>query len=1085
MPVARYSHRYNALQQRSAAALRSSIDSAREPSRQATATGERMRKRQFSHRRGSKLYRRRVHRLERLETRRLLANVAPVVARPIPDLTIQAGLPFQFDARPNGAVVLGFDAGGNNARVTDNVFAGSIIFKEDWDDVVVTGNTIINEAPFRVASLDDSPEANHGDFIWNRNSYITNSARPFSFAGSTGSFDQWQRKTGFDEDSLLSHKAVGTEVMIRPNRYRPGRGHIAVYNWQHHDQIAVDLGEILKPGQSFEVFHVLDLDGDPVVRGRYDGGLVTLPLESMEAPVPLGHQPSAPLVMTNEFAAFVVVSGSAELPVSGRQWFVAPGGSPRGDGSADRPWDIHSALSHPREVQPGDTIWLRGGTYVGPFRSDLAGTAAAPIEVRSFPGERAVIDLFNGSPEDYPVVTIEGRYAHFEDIEIFSSSPASRTTTQPGSWPDDITRGNINIYGDHIKFINMEIHDLNKGLGFWESAEGGEIYGSLLYNNGWIGPDRRHGHAIYSQNEGETRRFTDNITFNQFRHGIKIYGSSAASLDNHHLEGNISFNNGAAEGAGFSGNYQILIGGGQVVRNTTVHENYTYVSGHHFVDADVNNGMVYTAQQSNGDPLPDWLSFYATEGFFAGTPSDGDIGAIEIELTATDRQGASVAETFRLEVQPRNRAPQATGELSDQSFHRDQPVVIDAAAGFIDPDAADALMYSIASATDQPLPDWLSIDRHTGRIEGLSSEAGSHAVTVFAFDPQGEFAAQTLTLTVLAASIDTPNPLLSYSGSGSLTLGLDPQGTSIQLRHGEQTVASQPLSQTESVRLAGAVETWDTLTIDFSHGNPIPAGGLDWAGGGTVATDSLILIHGEFDALELGLNTASETGMITLQADGHSAEVRFTAVGPTWALVQHDAATIRLEGDQNFSTLSTPGPGLTALSRGPHQEITIATPRRSLVVAATGPRDTVVLQEVADLAGTDLHIDSYMVVATGAVHTGGGNLTIAATLFGTTEGATIHTAGGNVELATEWGLLGASVVTGGGSLLARGSKSLVVWNPQAVIDTRVSSQAGSQDAGAVRIEFAEDVVLGTLWAGTEVELWAGRRLDVEQPLSGP
>src|SRR5213078_3276221 len=58
-----------------------------------------------------------------------------------------------------------------------------------------------------------------------------------------------------------------------------------------------------------------------------------------------------------------------------------------------RPWNLATALSGGNgKVQPGDTVWLRGGTYAGQFRSTLTGTAAAPIVVRQYPGERAIID---------------------------------------------------------------------------------------------------------------------------------------------------------------------------------------------------------------------------------------------------------------------------------------------------------------------------------------------------------------------------------------------------------------------------------------------------------------------------------------------------------------------------------------------------------------------------------------------------------------------------------------------------------------------------------------------------------------------
>src|SRR5689334_17648608 len=73
-------------------------------------------------------------------------------------------------------------------------------------------------------------------------------------------------------------------------------------------------------------------------------------------------------------------------------FFVSPTGSARGDGSIGNPWDLQTALNGPAAVHPGDTIWLRGGTYRGTFASNLNGTSSAPIQVRQYAGERATLD---------------------------------------------------------------------------------------------------------------------------------------------------------------------------------------------------------------------------------------------------------------------------------------------------------------------------------------------------------------------------------------------------------------------------------------------------------------------------------------------------------------------------------------------------------------------------------------------------------------------------------------------------------------------------------------------------------------------
>jgi len=76
-------------------------------------------------------------------------------------------------------------------------------------------------------------------------------------------------------------------------------------------------------------------------------------------------------------------------------YYVAPNGSDGGDGSENQPF---ATLQHAHDVaQPGDLIYLRGGTYQPTDRTLFTGegTAAEPIIVRSYPGELPIFDASN------------------------------------------------------------------------------------------------------------------------------------------------------------------------------------------------------------------------------------------------------------------------------------------------------------------------------------------------------------------------------------------------------------------------------------------------------------------------------------------------------------------------------------------------------------------------------------------------------------------------------------------------------------------------------------------------------------------
>lgn len=257
---------------------------------------------------------------------------------------------------------------------------------------------------------------------------------------------------------------------------------------------------------------------------------------------------------------------------------VAPNGSASGDGTQAHPLDLATALSSSTPARPGDTIWLRGGRYIGKFTSTLNGVSGAPITVRSYPGEWAVIDSGVAPENRASILMIRGSGCIYRDFEVMSSDPI-RTSAYSGSWPSDIKRGEgIDVRAPNTQIINVIVHDAAQGIAVWSEAPNSEVYGCLIYHNGWQGPDRAHGHGIYSQNEEGYKLFRDNIIFNQFEKGVQIYGSSAASIKNFRVEGNTVFNNGILSVNGEISENLVIYGGATgpeaiVVRNNDFYGN--------------------------------------------------------------------------------------------------------------------------------------------------------------------------------------------------------------------------------------------------------------------------------------------------------------------------------------------------------------------------------------------------------------------------------------------------------------------------------------------------------------------------------
>lgn len=275
--------------------------------------------------------------------------------------------------------------------------------------------------------------------------------------------------------------------------------------------------------------------------------------------------------------AILALSLGVVVTARAAEFYVSPSGSASQDGTRERPWDLATALGQPPAVTGGDTIWLRGGTYVGRFESVLAGTQDAPIVVRQVAGERARIDGGPGPIE--ATLTIGGQYAWYWGFEVFSSG-GRRTSSEDGSAPTDLNRGSCiggAQDGPHpgIRLINLILHDGTDAIGFFEAEEDAEIHGNLIYNNGWDGAtDRGHGNGMYIQNRDGKKRITDNIVFGQYEQGLQIYGSDAAYLDNIEVIGNSIYENGAPSAHGRARN--LLFGGGRIAHDGRIESNVTY-----------------------------------------------------------------------------------------------------------------------------------------------------------------------------------------------------------------------------------------------------------------------------------------------------------------------------------------------------------------------------------------------------------------------------------------------------------------------------------------------------------------------------
>jgi hypothetical protein len=304
--------------------------------------------------------------------------------------------------------------------------------------------------------------------------------------------------------------------------------------------------------------------------------------------------------VTRLLPVFLVILSGTRLHAADH--YVSPNASSSGTGTIGSPWTLQTALDQPGALNPGDTVWLRGGTYTGHYVSHIDGTSSSPIKVRAYPGERPKLNGNYGG--NLPTLEIHGTYTWYWGFEIYNSS--GQRWSSDGNSPSKLGEG-IQVIGDHLKLIHLTIHDAAQGILTSTDANDTEIYGCLIYYNGYDASDRGHGHGIYSANAAgnATKKIYENLIFGQYGYGLHAY-TEGGDLDNIEYKGNMVFENGVLSTFGYTTN--ILLGGMKNAANPKMTSNMTYTQGHVGSNnlgysAGCNNDSVTNNYFSNGTAL--------------------------------------------------------------------------------------------------------------------------------------------------------------------------------------------------------------------------------------------------------------------------------------------------------------------------------------------------------------------------------------------------------------------------------------------------------------------------------------------------
>lgn len=191
-------------------------------------------------------------------------------------------------------------------------------------------------------------------------------------------------------------------------------------------------------------------------------------------------------------------------------------------------------------------------------------------------------------------------------------------------------------------------------------------------------------------------------------------------------------------------------------QTATEDQAFTLSVTNRFTDANLpTDVLTFTATRSDGTALPTWLTFNASTQTFTGTPTNSDVGVLNIRVTAADSQNtstsaSSTSQTFQLTVANVNDDP-TVSTIPNQTAPEQSAFNLNASTFFSDPDVGDVLTFAAQrTGAVTTLPAWLTFNTNSGIFTGTpdDTDVGTSTIQVTGTDSGGRSVSTTFTLTV-------------------------------------------------------------------------------------------------------------------------------------------------------------------------------------------------------------------------------------------------------------------------------------------------------------------------------------------------
>ena len=242
--------------------------------------------------------------------------------------------------------------------------------------------------------------------------------------------------------------------------------------------------------------------------------------------------------------ALITVFGMTTVHAANR--YVSPAGLNTNNGDINTPWKTIRYGAN--QLAPGDTLYVRGGTYGEAVLVNSSGTATAPITITAYPGEFPVIDGQTLPDTDWQMLlTLNGNYIHVSGFEV------KNCNMQTGNPYPQFPAGGygVKMSGHHNKVSWMNVHH-NRSQGILAGGDYSIVEDSWVWQNcqdnnttphvGWgngLAICRGGNNDDGITNHAIARR---NTVFNNWGEGLDAYEADDVLIEDNIVYDNFSVN---------------------------------------------------------------------------------------------------------------------------------------------------------------------------------------------------------------------------------------------------------------------------------------------------------------------------------------------------------------------------------------------------------------------------------------------------------------------------------------------------------------------------------------------------------------